>query len=188
MNEPGDKQKASERRTVDEALAALEVIEKRHVPVLLARLRRRLDLPPGSEVLEIGAAQGTYLTALTRHGFRARGVEPWPPAIEVSKELSKRTGVETDITLGRGEELPFESESFDLVLAISVMEHVQDPDAVFRALRRAGFSEAVERWDLVDPDELSGRKRLGSLAVQRVPGMRIVGAFASGAIAFLAIK
>jgi len=262
LNEPGDKQKASERRTVDEALAALEVIEKRHVPVLLARLRRRLDLPPGSEVLEIGAAQGTYLTALTRHGFRARGVEPWPPAIEVSKELSKRTGVETDITLGRGEELPFESESFDLVLAISVMEHVQDPDAVFRevqrvlrpgggfyfytgsalhprqveiagfplfpwypdrlrrrimrwavenrpdlighteqpawnwftpwgtrrALRRAGFSEAVERWDLVDPDELSGRKRLGSLAVQRVPGMRIVGAFASGAIAFLAIK
>jgi SAM-dependent methyltransferase len=263
MDEPRDKSNcASESRSVDEALAHLEQVERRHLPVLLARLRRRLQIPDGARVLEIGAAQGTYLTALSRLGFQAQGVEPWEPAIETSAELSKRTGVQTDIAPGRGEQLPFEADTFDLVLAISVMEHVDDPMAVFREarrvlkpgggfyfytgsrlhprqveiagfplfpwyptrvqrrimrwavekrphlvghtqkpavhwytpwgtrrmLRKAGFSEAVERWDLVDPDELTGRKRLGAIAVQRVPGVRLVGAVASGAIAFLAVK
>ena len=254
---------ASERRSVDQALAQLEEIEKRRVPVLLQRLRRRMDIPEGAQVLEIGAAQGTYLIALTRLGFHARGIEPWGEAIETGRELSRATGVETDIVQGQGEDLSaFESDSFDLVLAISVMEHVDDPDAVFRqvhrvlkpgggfyfytgsalhprqveiqgfplfpwypdrlrrrimdwavakrphlvgytdkpaynwftpwgtrkALLRAGFSEAIERWQMVDPEELTGKKRLGTIAMQRVPGARLVGAFASGAIAFLAIK
>ncbi|HEX8742071.1 MAG TPA: methyltransferase domain-containing protein [Thermoleophilaceae bacterium] len=132
-----DKAGASEKRGVAEALEHLEEVERRHLPVLLARLRRRLDLPDGARVLEIGAAQGTYLTALTRLGFEASGIEPWFPAIENSRELAKRTGVEPDIVHGAGEDLSaFEDESFDLVLAISVMEHVDDPLAVCREAQR----------------------------------------------------
>jgi SAM-dependent methyltransferase len=259
-----DKAGASEKRSVDEALAHLAEVERRHLPVLLQRLRRRLDLPEGARVLEIGAAQGTYLTALERLGFEAKGIEPWAPAIENSRELAKETGIQPDIVHGQGEDLSaFEDSSFDLVLAISVMEHVDDPLAVCREahrvlkpgggfyfftgsklhprqveiarfplfpwypqrvqrrimrwavekrphlvgytekpaihwftpwgtrkmLREAGFSEAHERWDLADPDEMRSTKaRLGTIAVQRVPGMRLVGAVADGAIAFLAIK
>ena len=259
-----DKAGASEKRSVDEALAHLAEVEKRHLPVLLARLRRRLELREGARVLEIGAAQGTYLTALERLGFEAKGIEPWEPAIENSRELAKHTGIQPDIVHGQGEDLSaFEDESFDLVLAISVMEHVDDPLAVCREVRRvlkpgggfyfftgsrlhprqveiarfplfpwyptrvqrrimrwavekrpelvgytekpaihwftpwgtrkmlreAGFREAYERWDLADPDEMRSTKaRLGTIAVQRVPGMRLVGAVADGAIAFLAIK
>lgn len=259
----GGKLCASERRSVEQALAALEEVERRRLPLLLRRLRRQIDIPDGARVLEIGAAQGTYLIALTRLGFRARGIEPWAQAIETGRELSRVTGVETDIVQGQGEDLSaFEADSFDLVLAISVMEHVDDPDAVLRevhrvlrpgggfyfytgsalhprqveiqgfplfpwypaklkrrimdwavekrphlvghtdkpaynwftpwgtrkAIMRAGYSRAVERWQMVDPDELTGKKRLGTIAMQRVPGARFVGAFASGAIAFLAIK
>lgn len=128
-----DKAGASEKRGVDEALEHLAEVERRHLPVLLARLRRRLELPDGARVLEIGAAQGTYLTALTRLGFEARGIEPWAPAIENGRELAKHTGVQPDIVHGAGEDLgAFDDESFDLVLAISVMEHVDDPLAVCR--------------------------------------------------------
>jgi SAM-dependent methyltransferase len=254
---------ASERRSVEQALEQLEQIERRRLPVLLARLRRRMEIPDGARVLELGAAQGTYLIALTRLGFQAQGIEPWGEAIETSRELSRAAGVETNIVQGQGEDLSaFESDSFDLVLAISVMEHVDDVDAVFRevlrvlkpgggfyfytgsalhprqveiqgfplfpwypsklkrrimdwavekrphlvgytekpaynwftpwgtrkALLRAGYSRAIERWEMVDPEELSGRKRIGTIAMQRVPGARLAGAFASGAIAFLAIK
>jgi SAM-dependent methyltransferase len=127
---------ASEKRTVDEALAHLEQIEGRHLPVLLKRVRRGMDLPEGARVLEIGAAQGTYLVALSRLGFRAQGVEPWAPALTTAKELAKHTGVETDITLASGESLPFEDETFDFAVAISVMEHVDDPLEVCREVAR----------------------------------------------------
>jgi SAM-dependent methyltransferase len=132
-----DKSGASEKRSVDEALDHLEEVERRHLPVLLQRLRRQLELPEGARVLEIGAAQGTYLTALTRLGFEASGIEPWYPAIENARELAQRTGVQPDIVHGQGEDLgAFDDESFDLVLAISVMEHVDDPAAVCREAQR----------------------------------------------------
>jgi SAM-dependent methyltransferase len=118
---------ASEKRNVREALEHLERTEARHLPVLLDRVRRGMDLPEGSRVLEIGAAQGTYLVALARQGFKPSGVEPWEPALETAKELAKHTGVDTDIHLGSGESLPFEDDTFQFALAISVMEHVDDP-------------------------------------------------------------
>lgn len=253
---------ASEERSVEEALAHLEDAEKRALPRTLARLRRRIDIPDGARVLELGSAQGTYLTALERMGFRPSGVEPWEPAIENARELAKHTGIQPDIVHGFAEDLPFEDNTFDLAIAMSVMEHVDDPMRVFREvhrvlkpgggfwfftgsrlypfqveiarfplfpwyptrlqrrimrwavrtrphlvghtqrpamhwytpwgtrrmLREAGFSDSAERWDLIDPDELAGYKRLGVIAVQRVPGVRLLGAVGTGAIAFLAIK
>lgn len=130
-----DKAGASEERNVEEALAALADTEER-LPELLRRIRRHMTLEPGASALDIGAAQGGYVTALTRAGFEARGVEPWKPAIDTSREMSKRTGVDTDIVEGFAEDLPFEDESFDLVVAMSVMEHVVDPDRVFREAYR----------------------------------------------------
>jgi SAM-dependent methyltransferase len=126
---------ASEKRNVDEAEAALEQVED-YLPTLLKRLSSHMTIPEGADVLDIGAAQGAYLTALMRLGYKARGVEIWEPAIATSKQLSERTGVVTDIVHGRAEKLPYEDNSFDLALAVSVMEHVEDPDQVFREVAR----------------------------------------------------
>ena len=126
---------ASEKRNVEQAEATLRGIEE-YLPVLLSRLRRFMTIPDGADVLDVGAAQGVYLTGLARLGYAGRGVEVWKPAIETSRELSRRTGVETDIVEGRAEALPFDDESFDLALAISVMEHVSHPERVFREVAR----------------------------------------------------
>jgi SAM-dependent methyltransferase len=130
-----EKAGASEKRSLEEALEATARAEE-YLPRLLARLRRHMDIPQGGAVLDVGAAQGAYLTALARLGFAGRGIEIWTPAIETSRELARQTGVLTDIVEGRAEALPYQDESFDLVLAISVMEHVEDPDQVFREVAR----------------------------------------------------
>src|SRR5204863_9666547 len=64
------------------------------------------------------------------------GIEPWAPAIRVGAELGRRIGVELELTEGVGEALPYAADSFDLVHADSVLEHVTDPVAVFREAYR----------------------------------------------------
>jgi 2-polyprenyl-3-methyl-5-hydroxy-6-metoxy-1,4-benzoquinol methylase len=135
------KAQATERADLETALARLPEAE-----AFLDRTLRRIEpffpLRPPARVLDIGAAQGVTLTAYAKRGFQAVGVEPWEPAIEVSRELARATGVHLDIRPGVAESLPFEDESVDFVNAYSVLEHVDDPDLVlreaFRVLRRPG--------------------------------------------------
>jgi 2-polyprenyl-3-methyl-5-hydroxy-6-metoxy-1,4-benzoquinol methylase len=132
---------ATEQNDLETALAKLPEAEQ-FLRRLMGRVAPFFPLRPPARVLDVGAAQGVATTAFKRLGFDALGVEPWEPAIEFSHELSRRTGVETTIRTGLAEELPFDSEYFDFLLAYSVMEHVDDPEAVFseayRVLKPSG--------------------------------------------------
>ena len=126
---------ATERHDLATAVGRLPDVERR-LGALLERLSQHVDLAPGARVLDIGAAQGLTLVALRRAGYEATGLEPWREAIEKSRAIVAETGVEFEIVEGYAERLPFEPDSFDLVHAQSVMEHVRDPDAVFRESHR----------------------------------------------------
>jgi 2-polyprenyl-3-methyl-5-hydroxy-6-metoxy-1,4-benzoquinol methylase len=135
------KEQATERADVETALKRIPEAEA-FFERLLKRIEPFFPLHPPATVLDIGAAQGVSLTALARRGFEAEGVEPWEPAIEVSRELAEATGVELDIRQGVAETLPFDDASIDFVNCYSVLEHVDDPDQVFRetfrVLKRPG--------------------------------------------------
>ena len=57
---------------------------------------------------------------------------PWGPAIEISKESRPERISELEIVSEIAESLPCGNSSSDLVFAYSVLEHVTDPQAVFR--------------------------------------------------------
>jgi SAM-dependent methyltransferase len=126
---------ATEQNDLETALSRLPV-EQDFTERLIRRVHPFLPLEPPARVLDVGAAQGVAIACFARQGFEAEGVEPWEPAIELSHEVAHRTGVDISIKEGYAESLPFESESFDFVHAYSVMEHVDDPDAVFREAYR----------------------------------------------------
>jgi 2-polyprenyl-3-methyl-5-hydroxy-6-metoxy-1,4-benzoquinol methylase len=135
------KEQATERADRDTALKRIPEAEA-FFERLLKRIEPFYELKPPATVLDIGAAQGVSLTALAKRGFKVEGVEPWEPAIEVSRQLAEVTGIVLDIRKGVAETLPFEDESIDFVNCYSVLEHVDDPDQVFReafrVLKRPG--------------------------------------------------
>ncbi|MGI9185753.1 MAG: class I SAM-dependent methyltransferase [Solirubrobacteraceae bacterium] len=132
---------ATELRDADRALERLPAIQA-NVPRLIARLRTYATIPPGADVLDVGAAQGVQVAALLAAGFSAVGVEPSAPARHASELVGERVGRSVEIVAGSAERLPFADESFHLVLANSVMEHANDPAAAaseaYRVLRLGG--------------------------------------------------
>jgi SAM-dependent methyltransferase len=128
--------RADELRGLDEVRDQLPEAEAT-VELVVGRVRPHCaSLRGGARVLEIGAAQGMTVLALNQAGYDAHGIEPWPPAVETSRDLARETGTEVDVIEGVGEDLPFGDEEFDFAFAISVMEHVRDPLAVFREVHR----------------------------------------------------
>lgn len=87
-------------------------------------------LPEKGRVLDLGCASGGLLALLRfRAGFMA-GLELSPTAASAAKQIGHQivTGALEDPAL------PFEADSFDIVVLADVIEHLSDPAA---ALRRA---------------------------------------------------
>jgi ubiquinone/menaquinone biosynthesis C-methylase UbiE len=96
-------------------------------------------------VLELGCGEGTLLAALS--GARKYGIDP---SIHALVRARKRSAAECSVA--RAEDLPFPSESIDLVLAVGVMEHFEKPDdatsEVHRVLAPAGHYLVLIHTDM----------------------------------------
>ncbi len=133
---------ATEQKSFEEVFARLPQTEK-EVKILLARLNQIRSLKEGETVVDIGAAHGSVLIGCARQGFKAIGIEPWDKAREVGEKLADHTGVKFTLLPGKAEEIPLPSESSDIVLARSVLEHVIDVKAAFREIYRILKSNGI---------------------------------------------
>lgn len=104
--------------------------------ILLGVLEQNLPLKGEMEILDAGCGGGATMKSLRRYG-RVRGMEISEEAVEYNRERGR------EVILGSIEEMPFPDESFDLALALDVIEHVPDDlralEELFRVLRPGGF-------------------------------------------------
>ena len=126
---------ATERRTLEQELGRLPECV-RTARVRLARMRRVANLPERPRVLDLGSASGVYVAAFTQIGCECIGVEPWEPARRTAEAISEHTGIPLTVVDGTAERIPFERESFDVVYASSVIEHVSDVNKSFGEINR----------------------------------------------------
>jgi ubiquinone/menaquinone biosynthesis C-methylase UbiE len=126
---------ATEKRSFEQALEGFPKFMKT-AQTLMNRLDEIAPIPQNGAILDVGSAQGLMLIACAKMGWRAIGIEPWEQARENAAQLADHFGVDITLVEGRAEALPVESNSFDIVHANSVIEHVEDADAAFREAYR----------------------------------------------------
>jgi SAM-dependent methyltransferase len=90
----------------------------------------RLQLPSGARVLDAGCGSGRQLQELVHYGEVA-GIELDPDAAAFA--ASRGCG---EVEVGRLEELPWESDTFDLITCLDVIEHTADDRRTLGELRR----------------------------------------------------
>ena len=100
-------------------------------------LLSRADLPARPRILDAGCGTGGYLKRYSLIG-EASGVEPSAEAVRFCRER----GLES-VHQGGLESLPFEDDSFDLITATDVLEHIAAEQEALRELRRVAVPGAT---------------------------------------------
>jgi SAM-dependent methyltransferase len=123
---------------MDKAAYAVEsIVEASHWwfvgrRTLFSRIIEDLGLSREAAVLDVGTGTGTNLRMLRNLGFnRVIGLDQSPDAIQFCAE--KGLG---DVQLGDLCHLPFSDNSFDLVLATDIVEHIPNDMSAMREIRR----------------------------------------------------
>ena len=86
----------------------------------------RLDCLSGVRVLDIGCGGGLLSEPLARLGASVVGADPSESNIEVARRHAAEAGLTLDYRASTAEALAGAGETFDLVLAMEVVEHVAD--------------------------------------------------------------
>jgi len=102
---------------------------RRIIQSLVEKICATLD-NPNPRILDVGCGTGANLKMLAAYG-RAEGVDISEQAVE----FCRQRGLDS-VKLGAAEELPYEDDSFELVTALDVVEHLDDDVAGLREMRR----------------------------------------------------
>lgn len=114
-------------------------IERRLVRGFSSALLGLLPAAP-RRVLEVGCGEGGQLRKVARLAPEAKLFGFDLP----SDELAVRwEGLDARMATGSADDLPYRDDTFDLVLALEVLEHVPDPDAVLSEIARVGTGAVV---------------------------------------------
>jgi ubiquinone/menaquinone biosynthesis C-methylase UbiE len=107
----------------------------------------------GKKLLEIGSGYGIFVVVTRKlYQMDAWGVEPssdgFDDSLSISRKILQENDIETDCIFdARGENLPFEDNTFDIVYSTNVLEHVENPlkviDEALRVLKPGGILQIV---------------------------------------------
>ena len=100
-------------------------------------LRRWLKVPPGSRVLDVGCGVGRWSRMLAARGARVTGIDVSPTMIQEARRRSDARGLTPRCRFLVQDVSALEAhERFDLILSVTVLQHILDPAALRTALER----------------------------------------------------
>lgn len=101
---------------------------------LILDLAGRLD---GLLVLDVGRGDGTLALAVSQYGARrVSGCDPDARMVARAHDQAMREGRRIDLVVARSQNLPYADQSFDVVICITVLTFISDPDVAIREMAR----------------------------------------------------
>lgn len=104
----------------------------------------------GKRLLDFGTGPGENALRFAKIGYDIEGFDISEQNIEIAKDLFHKTGLKGEFQVSFAEYLPYEDDSFDLIVGIDILHHVDISHSIrecYRVLKYGGkafFREPVE--------------------------------------------
>ncbi|MCX6807932.1 MAG: class I SAM-dependent methyltransferase [Patescibacteria group bacterium] len=112
------------------------------------------------KILEIGSGPGFLSCWLTRLGANVQGIDVSENFVDIAVKTAKQNNLSNNVhfQVATAEKLPFENESFDIIVGNQILHHLEIPAAskeIYRVLKSGGravfcepigFSKKMERF------------------------------------------
>jgi len=104
-------------------------------------IKALLNDTSGANMLEVGYGSGVFFPELLKVCDNISGIDPHDKHVEVLAELEK-AGIAADLRSGSVSDMPFDDNTFDVVVAVSALEYVEEINGaceeIIRVLRPGG--------------------------------------------------
>jgi SAM-dependent methyltransferase len=117
----------------------------------------RLDLKPGMRVLDVACGTGNLAIPAAKAGADVTGVDIAPNLIEQARARAASVGLSAVFDVGDAEALPYEDESFDVVMTMFGAMFAPRPEVTAAELKRVckpGGIIAMANWT---PEAFTGQ-------------------------------
>jgi len=138
------------------------------------------SLPPGADVLEVAPGPGYHAIEVAKLGFTVTGLDIGATMVEIAAEGARRASVRAEFRHGDASAMPFEDESFDLIVCQAAFKNFRQPvtalNEMHRVLRPGGVAVVQDmNHDTTDADidrEVAGMNlgTFGRFAVRQALG------------------
>ncbi len=92
---------------------------------VLLKVFKQLNV--GSKILDVGCGVGRWSFALAKRGMKVIGVDISKEMVKIAKDRAEKQKLENvGFLVSKAHEIDFPPESFDAVLAITVLQHILD--------------------------------------------------------------
>lgn len=103
------------------------------------KLYTRLDLKPGSKVMDAGAGSGYVAMYMARKGFNVQAIDITPHHLDDARKNVKKNGLDNKIAVDYADYhnlTMFQDASFDGIYTMETFVHADDPAKVLRNFHR----------------------------------------------------
>ena len=110
---------------------------------IMKSLKRFKEIDRNTAMLEIGTGIGWFEIFCNKNGLSCKGLEKDPQFVRCAQQLGRKYGFEPDIQLGNIEEADIGRLTYDIIIASSTFEHVENWQKglkrIFDALKTGGL-------------------------------------------------
>ena len=95
-------------------------------------INRLINNIPKTEMLELGCGTGHWSDYFSNKGFKITAID----ASESMLDIAKSKGIDADFSIADAQNLPFKDDSFHIISSITMLEFVDDQNAVIQEIYR----------------------------------------------------